>query len=123
MARPTKYKPEYCELLIKHMAEGHSFETFAATIGAGKSTLYDWAKQFPEFSEAKQKGQSKSLRVWEDLGWQLAKKGNAAIWIFCMKNKFGWTDKREVEQTNTNKEIKIDVFSNENPLRKNKQTG
>jgi AraC-like DNA-binding protein len=41
--------------------------------------------------------------------------------IFCLKNFCGWTDKHEAEVTN--KEIKIDVFSNENPLRKNKQTG
>ena len=28
VGRPTKYKPEYCEMLIEHMSEGLSFESF-----------------------------------------------------------------------------------------------
>jgi hypothetical protein len=46
---------------------------------------------------------------------------NPTMMIFCLKNLCKWVDKHETEVTN--KEIKIDVFSNENPLRKDKQTG
>lgn len=48
---------------------------------------------------------------------------NPTMMIFCLKNLCKWVDKHEIDQTNTNREIKIDVFSNENPLRKDSKAG
>lgn len=113
--RPSKYSPELCEKLIDHMKEGNSFETFAAVAGCGVSTLYDWCKNYPEFSEAKKKAFALSQRVWEDLGLKMAKEGNATIWIFCMKNRFGWKDKQE-QEIKSESSIKIEIADDESEL-------
>jgi transposase len=60
--RPTSYKPEYCEMLVEHMAQGLSFESFAAVTDTWKAALYDWVKTYPEFSNAKQRGTEKCKR-------------------------------------------------------------
>lgn len=60
--RPTKYKPEFCAMLIEHMKK-YSFESFAGLdeVDVHKETLYEWANAHPEFSEAKKKAFSKNL--------------------------------------------------------------
>lgn len=65
--RATKYKPEYPELLIKHMASGLSFESFAADCDCSFDTLYEWVKVHPEFSEAKKIGMTKLLKYDENV--------------------------------------------------------
>lgn len=65
--RPTDYKPEYCEMLIKHMAEGDSFASFSAIVGTCMDTVHEWAKVHPEFSDAKKKGMGLNLLFNERL--------------------------------------------------------
>ena len=98
--QPTSYKPEYCQLVIDQMAEGFSFETFAATIDTHRDTLYNWCKLFPDFSDAKKAGMDKSQVYFEKLG-KAAMLGkidgfSAAVWVFSMKNRFRWQDKVEI---------------------------
>jgi len=96
--RPTKYLIEYCDQLISHMGEGLSFESFAGLIGTCKATLYNWEKAFPEFLEAHKRGEETNRLFYEQAGRQimLKGKGNAACFIFNMKNRFKWTDRSEV---------------------------
>ena len=68
VGRPTDYKPEYCEMLIKHMAEGLSFECFAALVDTSRETLYNWTEKHPEFLYAKKRGLEKCQLFWEKLG-------------------------------------------------------
>lgn len=65
--QPTKYRPEYCEAVIKHMAEGNSFWSFAANVDVCFDTLSEWTKVHPEFSEAKRRGMAKLLAFDEKL--------------------------------------------------------
>lgn len=92
----TPYDPGYCELLIKHMSEGYSFETFGAHVNCSKDTLYRWRDEHPEFCEAKKQGESKARHWWEEKGAEgacgLIPNFNASVWIFSMKNKFGYRD-------------------------------
>lgn len=66
-----KYKLEYCELLIKHMRTGKSFDSFPTSIYAydkqivGIQTLYDWANKYEEFKEAKQLAMQEALNYYE----------------------------------------------------------
>lgn len=62
---PTKYKPEYCDLLIDHMSEGYSFESFSAIVRVGRNTTYLWCKEFPEFKEAKEIAEAMALKYFE----------------------------------------------------------
>ena len=100
---PTTYKPEYCLLLIEHLAQGLSFESFAAKVDCEERTLFNWAKQNPDFLAAKNLGWPKARLFWEKLGVMGAagkiRGFNPAAWIFNMKNRFRneWRDRQEVE--------------------------
>ena len=100
--RPTKYKPEYPEALVKHMSEGLSFESFAAQCDCSIECLYNWTRIHPEFSEAKKRATAKSLEFWEKMGRSgvagKLKGFNVTAWIYTMKCRFKeqWGDKQEV---------------------------
>jgi transposase len=99
LANIVQYKKEYCELLIQHMANGYSFESFAHKIGRGRQTLYDWTKSYPEWKEAKQIGESAALYHYEKLKQAKlsGKEGteemdarlvDTAVLIFTLKTRF-----------------------------------
>lgn len=89
----TKYEERFCKLLIEHMAEGYSFESFGAQAECGRSSLYEWAKVHPEFAEAKAIGEAKAIKYYEKhlkdhrYGNQ-AEKANMGAVIFPMKTRF-----------------------------------
>lgn len=98
VGRPTKYKEEYCGMLVKHMATGLSFECFGAIADVIEQTLYNWEKEYPEFLESKKMGLVKCKLFWEQAGidgMYTGKDFNGGVWIFNMKNRFNWKDKRE----------------------------
>lgn len=95
MPRPSKYKREYQEIMIEHLSKGFSFESYAAKINVCRDTLYEWVKVHPEFSDAKKRGEAKSLLFWEQKfieNIQFPKTFNTTGWIFLMKNRFRWRD-------------------------------
>jgi transposase len=101
VGRPSKYKPEFCEILIKNMTDGYSFEACCGILGVTKDTGYKWLQKYPEFADAKKYGEVKSQEWWETEGklglWSSKEnKFNSAVWIFAMKNRFGWRDKKEI---------------------------
>lgn len=103
MARPTKYKKEYCKQLIEHMTKGLSFESFAGVLQVSNKTLYTWAEKNPEFLHAKKVGTDKSRLFWEKLGvagaaGKIPNFGSAS-YIFNMKNRFKWRDKQPDEDS------------------------
>lgn len=97
--RPTKYRPEYCQGLIDHMSKGLSYETYSATIGTCRETLYAWEKAYPDFLNAKKKAFEECNIFWERMGMHgvmgKIEGFNATMWIFNMKNRFKWTDRIE----------------------------
>jgi len=99
--RPSKYDPKYCNQALKLMAKGFSKEVVAAKLGINRDTLYEWCKSHPEFSDTIKVGEAKSLLFWEQKGidGMMGKiKGfRCPVWIFVMKNRFGWRDSVEIE--------------------------
>jgi len=110
--QPTKFRPEYCAMLIEHMSRGLSFETFGAKIDVCRATIYNWEKENPEFLDAKKIAFDKCQLFWEEKciehivsisenerDGQYSKSStktlNTGAWIFNMKNRFKWTDKSE----------------------------
>lgn len=97
VGRPTKYKPEMCQEVVKFMAQGYSKEATAAFLDISVDTFFRWQKENEEFSEAIKEGSAKSLLFWEKLGiaGALGKVDgfNASSWIFNMKNRHKWTDR------------------------------
>lgn len=100
--RPTKYRGEYCQMLIDHMGkQGLSFESFAGVIGVTRDTLYQWERKYKAFSDAKRHGLDANLLFWEKAGTAgMAGKlpgFNAACWNINMKNRHDWREKKDVE--------------------------
>lgn len=83
------------------MAEGLSFEAFAGKIGVTKRTLYNWVEAHEEFLEAKRLGFEQCRLFWERKGIDgLSQKGfQERLWLANMKNRFGWTDARDIKHS------------------------
>lgn len=101
--RPSKYSPAYCNEVIECLAKGHSVTAFAGEIGVARSTVFLWAAEISEFSDALKVGQAKATSFWEDILVKVARDGggNATATIFGLKNRAGddWSDKTTTEVT------------------------
>lgn len=99
--KQSKYKKEYCQMIVDHMAQGYSFESFCAVAGVWKEALYAWVKRYPEFARAKELANIKCKLYYEQLGHagMLGKIPgfNAYIWRLQMVNRFGWGDQKKLE--------------------------
>ncbi len=105
--RPSKYKQEYGEMLIRHCKEGGFIERFACQIDVTVETLLAWTEKHPEFSESYKKARKAQEAHFLELGYGLATgqvKGQVAAWCFMMKNMFGWRDSQHLEHTGKNGE-------------------
>jgi transposase-like protein len=101
--RPSKYSEAYCVEVVECLAEGHSVTAFAGRIGVARSTVFKWADEIAEFSDALKVGQAKAVDHWETILMSVAKegKGNATAAIFGLKNRASddWSDKIINEHT------------------------
>lgn len=117
---PTKYKPEYCEALKKHMQTGMSYESFGAEIDCGRSTLYGWEEIHPEWKEAKlaatEKAQSffekrliakTSGQKFKNADFDVKLIDNSCL-IFALKTRFHKTYGEKTEHIQSG-EIKINI--------------
>lgn len=88
--RPTKYRPEYCDEVLKLGRQGKSKTQIAGHLGVAWSTFQDWEAKHEEFRAAIKEAQRLAQLWWEDLGQRMAQDGtgNATAFIFQMKNRF-----------------------------------
>ncbi len=67
--------------------------------GMGERTWYRLRDREPEFDEAVEAGRRLSQVWWEKIARDAVNRTmqtfNATLWIFNMKNRFGWRDVRE----------------------------
>lgn len=75
-------------------------------------------KNFAEWFGEKSAPGLKALRRWQ---FDAAKKGSAAMLIWLGKQYLKQTDK--MEQTNKDEKVYVNVFNNENPIRKDTKAG
>lgn len=101
--RPTLYRDEYCDELVKCMASGFSLAAFAGEIGVARDTLTEWQSVHPEFSAAVKIGQAARTLCLERtlLAGETGPKVTAHI--FALKNAAPdeWRDKQEIETKGT----------------------
>lgn len=114
--RPTDYKPEYCEEIIRYFDQAPyeitsddkgrlivnprplpTKERFAHMIGVHKDTLQEWAKVHPEFSVAYKKAGQLQCEALSNGGLMGAYDKTMAI--FLLKNNHGMADKVEQKVT------------------------
>lgn len=103
MARPSEYKPEFCESVIEWGKGGKSLAWMAAELDVSRECLYEWMRVHPEFSDAMDRARQHSQRWWEDAGQtgMLAPGFNASIWSRSMAARFpdDWREQKGVELT------------------------
>src|SRR5689334_9127619 len=101
MSRPSLYKPTYSAKVLTLMKKGASKFEVAAELVIHRDTLNEWAKKYPEFSDAIKKGEILSQAWWE----RQAREGlnnrlfNTALWYINMKNRFKWSDRAPSTET------------------------
>ena len=115
VGRPSKYRPEYCDMVVDHMSEGASLTSFAAEIDVSRETISEWTRVHPEFSVAVKKGKAKCAAWWERLGRTGAMGGdvNPTLVIFGLKNMSpeDWRDKQELDHTSTDRSMSPTTIS------------
>jgi len=97
--RPGKYTEARGEELIGWMAEGYSLTAAAGKMGIHRDTVYQWAEEKPEFSDALKRGRALAAAWWERMARRAAEnnEGSASVIIFALKNRVSdeWRDKVE----------------------------
>ena len=118
MGRPTDYKPEYCEAVIKHMKEGGSLTSFAASVMCSRSTINLWIDANPKFMESVKIGKALCAEWWEKQG-RLGATGqadvNPTLVIFGLKNMAAqdWREKQDVNHTSSDGSMSPDGLTSE----------
>lgn len=114
--RPSEYDPSKLDGMVDLMSEGASITEASGLLGVSIETIYDWSnpksprfKQ--EFSDALSEGKRLSAVWWEAKGRKNLENKDFSYtgWYMNMRNRFGWRDKQEVEQTSTNTNLNATV--------------
>lgn len=86
--------PNWREIIIEKMGEGHSKEYIASIFGVSFRTIYNLIEREPEFAEAFEIGKARALKWWEENGlaglWEAPKqkKINEKMYLLQFRNRF-----------------------------------
>jgi len=101
--RPTKYLPKFVEMADEYLAttgkeqnELPMVEGFAVYLEVDKTTLYEWAKIYPEFSHALTKIKIAQLLQLVNDGIYGGKEVNATIVKLMLQNNHGMKERKDV---------------------------
>lgn len=88
--RAGKYNPEYCDLIKVLAQEGKFPETWCATMGIHRSTLYAWADVHPDFEEAVLQAWALLQHYWTEYAAQHLKDTNlrSTVLIRILASRF-----------------------------------
>ena len=107
--RPTKYDPAFVDRVVPFLAQGYSCSALAGHLGVCYDTIWEWAKQYPDFSDAIKRGKQASAEWWENALRRnvLTGEGNATAAIFGVKNRCRqeWSDMRQVDHTSSDRSM------------------
>jgi len=135
--QPTKYKEEYCELVVEFfnrplwekkkvqvMDRGRmvlkeidvpcqlpTIERFALNLGVHKDTIYEWAKVHPKFSDSLRKAQQAQQEILVQHGLSGHYKEGFAKFVAV-----NFTDMKEKVQQEINTQMNIVIDSDDSNL-------
>ena len=94
---PSNWK----KLMLDCGQDGGSATEARVLLGIGNSAWDTLLKDSSIFRETEKRRKALSEVWWERQGRKMAvgAEGNATVWIFNMKNRFGWRDKQEIDST------------------------
>ena len=92
---------DWYEIMRECGQEGASGVEARCRLGIGESAWYTLMEDSEEFRQAEEMRLALSEVWWHKQGRAMVTggQGNSAVWIFNMKNRFGWRDKQEVDHT------------------------
>lgn len=95
--------PNWKDLMIDCGQEGGSAVEARCLLGIGESAWETLLEDSEEFRGTEKQRQALCEVWWERRGRKMAEgdDGNATVWIFNMKNRFGWRDKQEIDHSST----------------------
>lgn len=92
MAAPTKYKKEFCDIVVELGKQGYSIAMMASKIGVAKQSLYNYSAQYPEFLDAMRLSLTHAQSFHEHLQLEAVKGDlkdfNSQVHQLIMKNRF-----------------------------------
>lgn len=98
--RDTKYKPEFCDVVIKVGEEGGWLSEMAEACDVVRATMDNWAAAHPEFLEALTRAKQKAQAWFERRGREgmTEDRFNAALWQKQMsaRHRSEYTERREL---------------------------
>ena len=99
--RPSDYSPDIGERILAIMAEGLSLTAAAAECDVGRSTVYRWKDEHPEFRDTVNLAMAKRQSFLERRLLTADQGPIVTSSIFALKNAGpeDWRDKREVEHS------------------------
>ncbi len=110
--RPTKYDESMCKEAKEFLAKGKSVTQLSAHLEVSKSTIYKWAEENAQFSDALTRGRELSQSYWESelVNMMYNKEVNPPLVKLYFANRFGWSEKTE-SKSEVAKVEKIKSFS------------
>lgn len=96
--RPTIYDDTMPDRAFRAIADGRGIAGAAVECETCKRTIYNWMDQHPEFLHAVKRAEAHA----EELLFKKHAEMSPASWIFTMKNRCDWVDKRETALTGAN---------------------
>lgn len=103
MGRPTKYRPEICDVVIQSGREGKSRAQIAAILDVSFSTLQLFERTYPDFSAAMIRARELAQAWWEDAGQRgiMSREFNANAYSLQIRNRFpeAWRERTTVEHS------------------------
>lgn len=113
--RPTKYRPEMCEMVVEWGRQGKSRAWMASELDIAKSTLQLWEAEHEDFSAAMTRAMAHSQRWWEDKGQTGLdnREFNGSVWSRSMGARFpdDWRESTKQELTGANNTPLIPVLN------------
>lgn len=98
--RPSKYRPEFCELVIEVGSYGGWLSEMAEACDVSRNTMDTWAGAHPEFLEALTRAKQKAQAWFEIEGRKglTADKFNSSLWSKQMsaRHRDEYTERREL---------------------------
>lgn len=103
------------EINWKEIAE--AYESGAADVEIAKllditiADFYKLEQEQPAFAKFVEKGRTMSQAWWYSVARRnlLEKQFNTALWNFNMKNRFGWADKTDIQDTTDKDPVNLDA--------------
>lgn len=90
VGRPSKYRPEYCDMIVADAKLGYSLTGTADLIGVDRATLFRWEEVYPDFRKAVSRAIAARLRRYEAKLLHLVDNGGDSAQLGAIK--FGMTN-------------------------------